>query len=111
MENWYYYKFLPWLGSVKNALKAFAHTVRYRIGRCCAYDWSKEDHQHICIPLRVLETKDFVKVCPCHGIYKTMEAQEKCDHCPYEVVIDFNKKAAGQKFITIYGSKDFLVTH
>lgn len=103
-----YYKFIDFKWHLLAALRIAKTRMKYPVYRAHSYSWSKDDHSHICIALRLLERDDFEAVCPRHGkISKsTLECDNKCDYCKYQAIIDYDKNANGEKGISLYISEE-----
>lgn len=100
----FFYRFASAVGVAKR------YFTRH-ITKCEAWDWSQNDHRHICLPLRVCDEDTFNKVCPCRNEKRSeAECYDFCDHCRYLVIMDFNSDSTGEYIETI-GHKSFLKTY
>lgn len=79
------------LWMLHSALRVAMNDIRFPRVRVMSSSWSDEDHAHFCYALRVLETKDFLAVCPlCKQKGKPcFEHEDECDRCPYFGGVDF----------------------
>lgn len=97
-----YYKLREFKGNVRGAIRAGVNRMRHPMTRIQSFDWSKNDHQHICLAAQLLESQDFEAVCPHHGKVEGISWCDDCDYCKYQAVIDFNTANDGSKNITLY---------
>lgn len=78
---------------LKSALRSAVQRYRRPLLPCHSFDWGREDHQHVCYAVRLLEEDDFRKVCPLirQGKAVRAEMEDYCsDMCPYLGFIEFN---------------------
>ena len=92
------------LWKIKAAIKHGLYRIKYPVKRLHAWNWSPQDHAHVCVALRLLEKEDFEVVCPYNGKIDTdsIEICDECDRCKYMSIIDFNSNKTGKKSINIY---------
>lgn len=79
---------------LRSALRAAVHKIRFPCIRIRSSSWSNGDHTHFCYALRILETDDFLAVCPLNKCKKRFdpEHEDECDRCKYFGGVDFFKK-------------------
>lgn len=86
---------------IKLAFKAALQRLKHPVTRLHSGDWSPEDHSHICIAARLLDTDDFETVCPFKG-QGDIEHEYRCDYCPYMRILEFDiSDLTGRKIITL----------
>lgn len=98
----FYYKLREFKWHVREAIRAGANRMKHPMTRARSYSWGEEDHTHICLAARLLESADFEAVCPHHGKVEEICWCDDCDYCKYQAIIDFNTANDGSKNITLY---------
>lgn len=86
---------------MSEAIKTGVQRLKHPLIRVESWNWGQYDHNHICLAARLLTTKDFLAVCPCHGSVGMIEVDDECDGCPYMAIIDFNTSKDGSKNISL----------
>ena len=84
----------------KVAARMFCRELKFPVRRMHAWRWDENDHEHICIAARILETKDFKMVCPCGGKCE-IESDDICDDCQYLRIINFRTDKKGRNHIEL----------
>lgn len=89
---------------IKRVFNYWRKIRKYQLFELRGGKWDDFDHQHICLALRLLNTKDFEQVCVHHKfLHKQKDAESSCycDFCPYMKTIEFNTTKKGRKKIEI----------
>lgn len=87
---------------LRSALRVAVQRIRFPLTRIHSYNWSGEDHCHICYAARLLEADDFLAVCPLSNRKPWVEHEDYCDECPYSGCVYFKQAADGTKWIDLW---------
>ena len=80
---------------IRRALRAARTAFRSPSPKLHGNNWGANDHAHICLAYRLLETDDFSEVCPIKGT-KIPEWEDACDRCSYLTIVRFLKTRDGK---------------
>ena len=83
---------------LRSAIRAAIQKIQFPCIRIKSSSWSNEDHSHFCYAFRILETEDFLAVCPLGRRKKfDVEHEDECDSCKCFGGVDFFEQDGKKK--------------